>query len=102
HLRCGSARRIELWSSIWRSLASILPAFQGLLNHIRPWRSIARSFGVFRGTPSPRSTVVVVVPLGSKRTIDRPPEQQPYRRPSESKASPLVWLVCSRNTLHCP
>ncbi len=29
-----------------------MPAFQGLLNHIRPRRSIARSFGVFRRTPS--------------------------------------------------
>ncbi len=31
----GSARRIELWSRICFSLGSILPAFQGLLNHSR-------------------------------------------------------------------
>ena len=43
--------------------------------------------------------MVAVVPSGSKRTMARPPEQQPKRRPWASWARPLVRLVPSRQVV---
>ena len=80
-------------------MASILPAFQGLVNQMRPWASTARSLGVFSGWPSMRSATTAVVPSSSKRTMARPPEQQPNKRPAASWARPLVRLVPSRQTV---
>ena len=74
---CGSARSTERLSSSSASLGSMLAAFQGLVNQIRPFRSVARSLGVLSFCPSTRSAMVVVVPSGSKRTMERPPEQHP-------------------------
>ena len=59
----------------------------------RPWRSMARSFGVFRRLPSSLSATTTFLPSGSKRTMARPPEQQPNKRPCASKHRPLVRLV---------
>jgi hypothetical protein len=85
---------------------SQLPALIGLLNQMRPWRSIARSLGVFSRLPSMRSVTTVVVPspgdVPSKRSSERPPEQQPKRRPWLSKARPLVRLVPVRHVVIAP
>src|SRR4029450_9167871 len=45
-----------------------LPGFR---TQFRPGRSMARAFGVWRGAPPSGSTMVVVVPSGSNRTMDR-------------------------------
>ena len=77
----------------------MLPAFQGLVNQMRPWASTARSLGVLRGWPSQRSAMATGLPSGSKRTMARPPEQQPNSRPWASWARPLVRLVPSRQVV---
>jgi hypothetical protein len=46
--------------------------------------------------------MTVFLPSGSKRTIARPPEQQPKSRPAASKASPLVRLVLPRHSVIAP
>jgi hypothetical protein len=69
---------------------------------MRPLRSIARSFGVLSLPPSTRSAIVTLLPSGSKRTIERPPEQHPKSLPWASKASPLVRLVPVRHSVIDP
>ena len=96
---CGSARSTSRLSSSSTSVLSQLPSLTGLVNQMRPLRSIARSFGVLSFLPSMRSATTTFLPSGSKRTIARPPEQQPKSRPFSSNARPLVRLVPSRQSL---
>jgi hypothetical protein len=65
-------------------------------------RSIAGSFGLSSRLPSTRSAITASRPPASKRSSERPPEQQSYGRASASKARPLVRFTPSRQAAIAP
>ena len=81
---CGSQRNTDMSSTSIFEPLSQLPLLTGFVNQMRPLRSTARSFGVLSFLPPRLSVITVFLPSGSKRTIERPPEQQPKRLPFAS------------------